>query len=216
MRSTTSRTSATSVQSARRKRDEIEPRQLRSRRRVLDEHAAPGDPPRLAKRIGLEGPVLAVAAQEIEERIRLLRVAEHGVEEDDVEAARGKLTQRRAVIGAADLDAGGGGTGLGREPAQRGDPWLLLTGLPDRARGRWRALLVVSTLPDRFDPVIRCGASRPTPEAEDAGGLVRRLLGRMPAYLSDDVTVVALRRAPSRRAPTRRARELVGAGLPAR
>src|SRR5438067_11875453 len=49
-------------------------------------------------------------------------------------------------------------------------PWLLLTGLPDRARGRWRALLVVSTLPDRFDPVIRCGASRPTPEAEDAGG----------------------------------------------
>src|SRR5205814_2975302 len=50
---------------ARRERDEIEPRQLRSRRRILDEHAAPGDPPRLAERVGVEGRVLAVAAEEI-------------------------------------------------------------------------------------------------------------------------------------------------------
>ena len=70
---------------------------------VLDQDAASRDALGLAQGLGGQRGVLRVGAQELEERAGLAGAPEHGVEQDDVERARGLVFEPCAMVGADDL-----------------------------------------------------------------------------------------------------------------
>jgi len=87
---------------------------------VLDQYSPAGDALRLTERFGVERRVLGVGPEEVEERTRLARAAEHGIEENDVEASRGLVPEPGAVVGADDVDEAAGIPAVLRKAAQRG------------------------------------------------------------------------------------------------
>jgi len=98
---------------------EAESLELLSPGGVLDQDSPAGDALRLTERFGVERRVLGVGAEEIEERTRLARTAEHRIEEDDVEASRGSVPEPSAMVGADDVDEAAGIAAVLRKAAQR-------------------------------------------------------------------------------------------------
>src|SRR5207302_1605381 len=102
-----------------RARNHAEPLKLFAARGVLEEHAATGDPLRLAQRLRVERSVLGVEAQQVEQGSRIARAPEHGVEEDNVVRAVRLLPQPCAMVRVDHLDAAAGLVTVTSQAAQR-------------------------------------------------------------------------------------------------